>query len=91
MDIKLLEYLCRLSMLDYTDEWLQITKIEMSDIVALMDTLRESDVADESISQRGVTLSQLREDIEGSPVSAEILLQNATTLDDQFVVPKMLG
>lgn len=91
MDKKLLEHLCQLSMFDYTDDWLEITAAEMSDIVALMDTLRDSDAADDSGTQRGVTLAQLRDDVEGAAIPAEMLLQNATSRDDQFVVPKMLG
>ena len=44
MDIKTIEHLCNLSKLNYTDEGKQKVMAEMSEIISLMDTVKEFDV-----------------------------------------------
>ncbi|MCD7730597.1 MAG: Asp-tRNA(Asn)/Glu-tRNA(Gln) amidotransferase subunit GatC [Oscillospiraceae bacterium] len=91
MDLDMVKYLSQLGKLSFTDEELVKMAGDMTDIIEIMDTIKEIDVTYEPIKDNhNVYLNDLRKDIstESSPTAK--ILQNAVNSEDAFVVPKVV-
>lgn len=91
MDIKTIEHLCNLSKLNYTEEGKQKVMEEMSEIINLMDTVKEFDVVyDDTKDNNSITYSEVRKDEAMESFPTDKLLSNTTPSNDCYVVPKMV-
>ena len=91
MDIAVLDHICRLSKLNFTEDEQEKALSEMSDIIELMDTIKEYDISyDDTKDHNEVTYASLREDIPAESFPAEKLQQNTQSRDNCYVVPKMM-
>ena len=87
MDLNMVKYLAELSKLEYSDKELAATAEQMTDIIDLMDTVKEIDITyDDLKDNHDVYLNDLRKDevIESMPTS------NAVNTNNCFVVPKVV-
>ena len=78
MDLNMVKYLAELSKLEYSDKELAATAEQMTDIIDLMDTVKEIDITyDDLKDNHDVYLNDLRKDevIESMPTSK--VLSNA--------------
>ena len=90
MELTTIRHLCRLSRLSYDDAALEKVMGEMSDIVSLMDTIKELDIDYDDTADESISFSEVRED-EAAPSSpTEKLLRNARSREKCFVVPKVV-
>ena len=91
MDIATLDHICRLSKLNFTEEEQQKALAEMSDIIGLMDTIKEYDITyDDTKDHNEIRYDDLRKDIPAPSFPTEKLQQNTTPRDNCYVVPKMM-
>lgn len=91
MDIATLDHICRLSKLNFTEEEQQKALAEMSDIIGLMDTIKEYDITyDDTKDHNEIRYDDLRKDIPEPSFPTEKLQQNTTPRDNCYVVPKMM-
>lgn len=91
MDLNMVKYLAELSKLEYSDKELAATAEQMTDIIDLMDTVKEIDITyDDLKDNHDVYLNDLRKDevIESMPTSK--VLSNAVNINNCFVVPKVV-
>ena len=91
MDLNMVKYLAELSKLEYSDKELAATAEQMTDIIDLMDTVKEIDITyDDLKDNHDVYLNDLRKDevIESMPTSK--VLSNAVNTKNCFVVPKVV-
>lgn len=91
MDLNMVKYLAELSKLEYSDKELAATAEQMTDIIDLMDTVKEIDITyDDLKDNHDVYLNDLRKDevIESMPTSK--VLSNAVNTNNRFVVPKVV-
>ena len=91
MDLNMVKYLAELSKLEYSDKELAATAEQMTDIIDLMDTVKEIDITyDDLKDNHDVYLNDLRKDevIESMPTSK--VLSNAVNTNNCFVVPKVV-
>ena len=91
MDLNMVKYLAELSKLEYSDKELAATAEQMTDIIDLMDTVKEIDIQyDAYADNKNVYLNDLREDIKEDSFPTEKILQNAVNDENWFVVPKVV-
>ena len=91
MDLDMVRYLSELGKLYLSDEELEKMASDMTDIIKIMDTVKEIDVAYEPIKDNhNVYLNDLREDISQPSMPAEKILSNARQSNSCFVVPKVV-
>lgn len=91
MELKTIQHLCELSKLNYEDEALQKLATEMTDIISLMDGIKEFDLSyDDTKDNNSISFSEVREDIAKPSLSAEKLMQNAKNREGCYVVPKVV-
>ena len=91
MDLTMVKYLAELSKLEYSDKELAATAEQMTDIIDLMDTVKEIDIQyDAYADNKNVYLNDLREDIKEDSFPTEKILQNAVNDENCFVVPKVV-
>lgn len=91
MDLQMVSYLSELGKLQFSDEELEKVAHEMTDIIDLMDTIKEIDVTyDAILDNKNVYLNDLRKDISAPSMSTEKVLQNAKSSNNCFVVPKVV-
>ncbi len=91
MDIATLDHICRLSKLNFTEEEQEKALAEMSDIIGLMDTIKEYDITyDDTKDHNEIRYDDLRKDIPAPSFPTEKLQQNTTPRDNCYVVPKMM-
>lgn len=91
MDLNMVKYLAELSKLEYSDKELAATAEQMTDIIDLMDTVKEIDITyDDLKDNHDVYLNDLRKDevIESMPTLK--VLSNAVNTNNCFVVPKVV-
>ena len=91
MDLNMVKYMAELSKLEYSDNELAATAEQMTDIIDLMDTVKEIDITyDDLKDNHDVYLNDLRKDevIESMPTSK--VLSNAVNTNNCFVVPKVV-
>ncbi len=91
MDLEMVKYLAELGKLEFTDEALAKTADEMTDIIELMDTIKDFGLEYDALKDNhNVFLNDLRKDEKLPSMSTEKVLQNAVNSDSCFVVPKVV-
>ena len=91
MDLDMVKYLAELSKLEYSEGELAKTANEMTDIIDLMDTVKEIDITyDDLKDNHDVYLNDLREDVQAESMPTSKVLQNAVNTNNCFVVPKVV-
>lgn len=93
IDKATLDHIAELSKLSFTDEETEKMIEQMSDIITLMDTIRDIDIQyDDTKDKNEIPYAQLREDKAGESFPAEKLLQNTVTGGDGdcYAMPKMM-
>lgn len=91
MDLQMVRHLADLGKLEFSDEQLEKTAGEMTDIIALMDGVKEFDIEYDALKDNhNVFLDGLREDCVHESMPTKKVLQNAENRDDSFVVPKVV-
>ncbi|MGN0657559.1 MAG: aspartyl/glutamyl-tRNA amidotransferase subunit C [Ruminiclostridium sp.] len=91
MDIASFEHICNLSKLNYSGAEQEKVISEMSDIIDLMDTIKEYDITyDDTKDHNEIAYGDLREDLPAASFPAEKLQQNTAPKDNCYVVPKMM-
>lgn len=87
----MIAYLAELGKLSFTQEEMETMAKEMTDIIEIMDTVKEIDVTyDAEADNKNVYLNDLREDVKQDSFPTEKILQNAVQDDNCFVVPKVV-
>lgn len=91
VDINTIKHLCELSKLVYDEEGLEKVMGEMSDIIDLMDEIKEFDLTyDDTKDHNEIRFSDTREDVAEPSFPTEKLLANAENRDSCYVVPKVV-
>ena len=91
MDLNMVKYLAELGKLEFTDEQLEKTAAEMTDIIELMDGVKDYDVTyDAYKDNHNVFLESLRIDEKHESMPTDRVLANAVNRDNAFVVPKVV-
>ena len=91
MDLEMVSYLSRLGKLSFTEEELKKTAEEMTNIIEIMDTIKEIDIKYDALADnKNVYLNDLREDASDPSMPTQKILQNALNSEDCFVVPKVV-
>lgn len=91
MDKEMVRHLAKLGKLSFTEEELERAARDMTSIVELMDTIKETDITnDPQKNDRIVNFSDLRKDEAKPSLAPEKLLQNAVTHENCFVVPRVV-
>ncbi len=91
MNLEMVKYLAELGKLEFTDEALAKTADEMTDIIELMDTIKDFGLEYDALKDNhNVFLNDLRKDEKLPSMSTEKVLQNAVNSDNCFVVPKVV-
>ncbi|MEG0615432.1 MAG: Asp-tRNA(Asn)/Glu-tRNA(Gln) amidotransferase subunit GatC [Oscillospiraceae bacterium] len=91
MDLEMVSYLSKLGKLSFTDEQLQKVANDMTNIINIMDTIKEIDVTyDPLADNKNVYLKDLRVDKDAPSMETEKILKNATRSGNYFVVPKVV-
>jgi len=87
----MVSYLSELGKLNFNEKELEKVAHEMTDIINLMDTIKEIDVNyDAFLDNKNVYLNDLRKDISEASMPTEKVLKNATHSNNCFVVPKVV-
>lgn len=91
MELKTIQHLCELSKLNYEDKALEKVAAEMTDIISLMDGIKEFDLSyDDTKDNNSISFSEVREDIAKPSLPTETLMQNAQSREGCYVVPKVV-
>lgn len=91
VELKTIEHLCELSKLNYDEAGLQKVMGEMSDIIDLMDEIKEFDLTyDDTKDNNQIRFGDTREDKAEESFPTEKLLANAENTDGCYVVPKVV-
>jgi len=91
MDTNLVNYLAELSKLEFSQDELSKLSTEMTDIISLMDTIKEIDVTyDDLKDNHDVYLGDIRKDVAASSMPTAKVIQNAVNTNNCFVVPKVV-
>lgn len=91
MDLNMVKYLAELGKLEFNEKELEKVSEEMTDIINLMDTVREIDITYDALKDNhNVYLNDLREDNVGESMPTDKVLQNAVNSNNCFVVPKVV-
>ena len=91
MDLEMVSYLSRLGKLSFAEEALKKTAEEMTNIIEIMDTIKEIDIKYDALADnKNVYLNDLREDASEPSMPTQKILQNALNSEDCFVVPKVV-
>ena len=84
-------HLSRLGKLSFTEEELKKTAEEMTNIIEIMDTIKEIDIKYDALADnKNVYLNDLRKDASEPSMPTQKILQNALNSEDCFVVPKVV-
>lgn len=91
MDLEMVSYLSRLGKLSFTEEELKKTAEEMTNIIEIMDTIKEIDIKYDALADnKNVYLNDLCKDASEPSMPTQKILQNALNSEDCFVVPKVV-
>lgn len=93
IDKATLDHIAELSKLSFTDDETERMIEQMSDIITLMDTIRDIDIQyDDTKDNNQIPYAQLREDRAEASFPAEKLLGNTQAGGDGdcYVLPKMM-
>ncbi len=87
----MVKYLAELGKLEFSDEDLKKKADEMTDIINLMDTVKEIDITYDALKDNhNVYINDLREDVVQDSFDRSKILQNAVNSNNCFVVPKVV-
>lgn len=87
----MVKYLAELGKLEFSDDEIAKKAEEMTDIINLMDTVKEIDISYDALKDNhDVYLNDLREDVVKDSLATEKVLQNAVNSNNCFVVPKVV-
>ncbi len=87
----MVKYLAELGKLEFSDDELAKKADEMTDIINLMDTVKEIDITYDALKDNhDVYINDLREDAVMQSLATEKILQNAVNSNNCFVVPKVV-
>jgi aspartyl-tRNA(Asn)/glutamyl-tRNA(Gln) amidotransferase subunit C len=87
----MVKYLAELGKLEFSQSELEKVSEEMTDIINLMDTVKEIDITYDAIKDNhDVYLNDLREDVASESMPTPKVLQNAVNRNNCFVVPKVV-
>lgn len=90
-DVELTKHLAELSKLTFSEEELEKVTAEMSDIINLMDKVKEIDPAMETFALPAVEYADLRTDKSRESFETAKIIENAKAVkDNAFVVPKVV-
>ncbi|MCD7741401.1 MAG: Asp-tRNA(Asn)/Glu-tRNA(Gln) amidotransferase subunit GatC [Ruminococcus sp.] len=91
MDLEMVKYLAELGKLEFSDDALEKMAGDMTDIINLMDTIKEFDVEYDALKDNhNVGFNELRKDESKPSMATEKVLSNAVNSADSFVVPKVV-
>lgn len=91
VELKTIEHLCELSKLNYDADGIKKVMGEMSDIIGLMDEIKEFDLTyDDTKDNNQIRFCDTREDKAEESFPTEKLLANAENTDGCYVVPKVV-
>lgn len=91
MDLEMVKYLAKLGKLNFTEEGFAAMAEDMTDIIEIMDTIKEIDITYDPIKDNhNVYLKDLRKDEAQPSLPTEKVLQNAVNSENSFVVPKVV-
>ena len=91
MDAELIKYLAGLGNLGFTDEECANAAADMTDIIAVMDIVKETEISyAPRKDDRSVCMDELRKDEAASPLPPEKVLMNAFHISDSFAVPRVV-
>lgn len=91
MDLEMVKYLAELGKLEFSDEELSKKAEEMTDIINLMDTVKEININYDALKDNhDVYLNDLRKDTAKESLATSKVLQNAVNSNNCFVVPKVV-
>ncbi len=91
MDKTTLQHLCDLSRLRYEDSELDAVMAEMTDIISLMDKIKEFDLTyDDTKNSGAIQTDELRSDIAEASFPQEELLKNTVHSEGCYIVPKVV-
>lgn len=91
-DIKLTEHLAQLSKIEFTESELAEISSQMTDIIAVMDTVKDFDKNERPFAPEAAVYSQLRcDEPEESFETSEILKNAKQVRNNSFVVPKVVS
>ena len=91
VDINTIRHLCELSKLDYDEDGMKKVMGEMSDIIDLMDEIKEFDLTyDDTKDGNEIRFGDTRADKAEASFPTEKLLANAENTDGCYVVPKVV-
>ncbi len=90
-DVEMTKHLAELSKLTFTEEELKKVTAEMTDIIALMDRVKEIDPALETYALPAVRYDELRRDTARESLDTDKIVKNAKAVkDNAFAVPKVV-
>ncbi len=91
MELNTIQHLCKLSKLKYDEAGLEKVMCEMTDIITLMDNIKDFDlIYDDTKDNNSVRYCDVRADVAMPSFPAEKLLKNARNTDGCYVVPKVV-
>ncbi len=91
MDINTVKYLADLSKLNFDEKELEHMAHDMTDIIALMDTIKDIDVTYDPLKDnKNLHIKDLREDAVLPSFKTENILANGVNANNCFVVPKVV-
>lgn len=91
MDNQTFLHLCKLSKLTFSPEEHDALIADMSEIVALMDKVKEADLFyDDEKDGGAITLSDLRPDIAGESFERDLILRNTSAKRGCYAIPRLM-
>jgi aspartyl/glutamyl-tRNA(Asn/Gln) amidotransferase C subunit len=91
MDIEVFNAVAELGKLTFSDSERDELLADMTDIIGIMDTVKDADlVYDPLRDNKNVYINELRKDAAEDSFPTEKILQNARSMDNCFVVPKVV-
>lgn len=91
IDISLTNRLAQLSRLSFNENELADTARQMTDIIQLMDKVREFDLSDAEYRPSPQKYENLRQDIIGESCNRDLILKNSHNVSgSSFAVPKVV-
>lgn len=90
-DVELTKHLAELSKLSFDSSELEKVTAQMSDIIELMDMVKEADPNLETYALPAVEYSRLRTDNARESIDTDKIIKNAKAVkDNAFAVPKVV-
>ena len=91
VDKKLTQYLAELSKLELSEQEIERLTAEMSDIITLMDKVKEIDSSTKTHTLPAVDYENLRADVPKTSLKTALIISNAKEVKDStFTVPKVV-